>query len=111
TRERIERQWAARVFDHYGATEVGPVSFECVEAPGFLHLNEGEYICEVLALASDRVVPDGAVGELVVTNLGRSASPVIRYRTGEMVVRQSAPCPCGRTFARLEGGVLARADA
>ena len=46
----------------------------------------------------------------MVTNLGRSASPVIRYRTGDMVVRQSAPCPCGRTFARLEGGVLARAD-
>jgi phenylacetate-CoA ligase len=110
TRERIERQWAARVIDHHGATEVGPLSFECVEAPGFLHLNEGEYICEVLKRGSERAVPDGESGELVVTNLGRAASPVIRYRTGDIIVRQSTPCRCGRTWARLEGGVLARAD-
>jgi phenylacetate-CoA ligase len=110
TRERIEQQWAARVIDHHGATEVGPLSFECLEAPGFLHLNEGEYICEVLDRESDRAVPDGQSGELVVTNLGRSASPVIRYRTGDLVVRQSSQCLCGRTWARLEGGVLARTD-
>jgi phenylacetate-CoA ligase len=110
TRERIEQQWGARVIDHHGATEVGPLSFECLEAPGFLHLNEGEYICEVLDPASGLAVPDGESGELVVTNLGRTASPVIRYRTGDIVVRQSAPCRCGRTWARLAGGVLARID-
>jgi len=110
TRQRIEQQWGARVIDHHGATEVGPVSFECLEAPGFLHLNESEYICEVLELFSDRDVPDGERGELVVTNLGRAANPVIRYRTGDIVVRQSSPCRCGRTWARLEGGILARTD-
>lgn len=110
TRARIEQQWGARVIDHHGATEVGPLSFECLEAPGFLHVNEGEFIAEVLERTSDRMVPDGESGELVVTNLGRTASPVIRYRTGDLVVRQSTPCPCGRTWARLEGGVLARAD-
>jgi phenylacetate-CoA ligase len=98
------------VIDHHGATEVGPLSFECLEAPGFLHLNEGEYICEVLERGSDRGVPDGESGELVVTNLGRTASPVVRYRTGDIVVRRSTPCVCGRTWARLEGGVQARAD-
>ena len=55
-------------------------------------------------------MPDGEAGELVVTNLGRTASPVIRYRTGDIVVRRSSPCACGRTWARLEGGILARAD-
>ena len=55
-------------------------------------------------------MPDGTRGELVVTSLGRSASPVLRYRTGDVVVRRSEPCPCGRTWARLEGGILARAD-
>ena len=55
-------------------------------------------------------MPDGDSGELVVTNLGRTASPVIRYGTGDIVVRQSTPCACGRTWARLEGGVLARTD-
>jgi phenylacetate-CoA ligase len=110
TRERIERQWGARVIDHHGLTEVGPVSFECWEAPGFLHLNEGEYICEVLDAATGRELPDGEAGELVITNLGRTASPVIRYRTGDIVVRRSEPCVCGRTSARLEGGIRARAD-
>ena len=44
------------------------------------------------------------------TNLGRLASPVIRYRTGDVVVRRTDPCACGRTFARLEGGILTRSD-
>jgi phenylacetate-CoA ligase len=110
TRERIERSWGARVIDHHGLTEVGPISFECWENPGFLHLNEAEYLCEVIDPATGEAVPDGQMGELVVTNLGRTASPVIRYRTADIVVRRSERCRCGRTFARLEGGILARAD-
>jgi phenylacetate-CoA ligase len=110
TRERIERSWGARVIDHYGLTEVGPVSFECWESPGFLHVNEGEFIAEVLDPVSSRPVPDGEHGELVLTNLGRTASPIIRYRTGDIVVRRSEACVCGRTWARLEGGILSRAD-
>ena len=110
TRARIERSWGARVIDHHGLTEVGPVSFECWDAPGFLHLNEGEFIAEVLDPASGQPVADGGHGELVLTNLGRTASPVIRYRTGDIVVRRSDPCVCGRTWARLEGGILSRVD-
>jgi len=110
TRERIERSWGARVIDHHGLTEVGPVSFECLEAPGALHVNEAEFIAEVLDSQTGRAVSDGQTGELVITNLGRTASPVIRYRTGDIVVRRSEPCQCGRTWARLEGGILSRAD-
>jgi phenylacetate-CoA ligase len=110
TRERIERSWGARVIDHHGLTEVGPVSFECWDAPGSLHLNEAEFIAEVLDLRTGEEVEDGQTGELVLTNLGRTASPVIRYRTGDLVVRRSEPCACGRTWARLEGGILGRAD-
>lgn len=110
TRGRIEREWGARVIDHHGLTEVGPVSFECWEGPGFLHLNEAQFVCEVIDQASGEAVPDGRAGELVVTNLGRVASPVVRYRTGDVVVRTSEPCPCGRTWTRLEGGILARSD-
>jgi len=110
TRERIERSWGARVIDHHGLTEVGPVSFECLEAPGALHINEAEFIAEVLDSHTGREVSDGQTGELVITNLGRTASPVIRYRTGDIVVRRSEPCRCGRTWARLEGGILSRAD-
>ncbi len=110
TRERIEKGWGARVIDHHGLTEVGPISFECWEAPGSLHLNEAEYICEILESGSDRPVADGERGELVVTNLGRAASPLIRYRTGDVVVRHSGTCACGRDFARIEGGILSRTD-
>lgn len=110
TRQRIENGWGARVIDHHGLTEVGPISFECWESPGLLHLNEAEYICEILEPGSDRPVADGERGELVVTNLGRWASPLIRYRTGDVVVRRSGPCACGRSFARIAGGVLARVD-
>jgi phenylacetate-CoA ligase len=109
TRRRIEREWGARVIDQHGLTEVGPVSFECWEGPGFLHVNEREFICEVLASTLEPA-PDGEPGELVLTNLGRTASPVIRYRTGDVVVRRSDRCRCGRTFARLEGGIMARTD-
>ena len=87
TRARIEQSWGARVIDHHGLTEVGPLSFECWEAPGFLHVNEGEYICEVLDPLTGAEAPYGQPGELVVTNLGRTASPVIRYRTSDVVVK------------------------
>jgi len=110
TRKRIEEAWGARVIDHHGLTEVGPVSFECWEAPGFLHLNEARFLCEVLDPVTLEPVPDGTRGELVVTSLGRSASPVLRYRTRDVVVRRSEPCPCGRSWARLEGGIVARDD-
>lgn len=110
TRARIEQAWGARVIDHHGLTEVGPVSFECLEAPGFLHVHEGEYICEVLDPVTGEEVADGEAGELVITNLGRVASPVIRYRTGDIAVKRLAPCACGRSWMRLEGGILGRAD-
>ena len=110
TRRRIERGWGARVIDHHGLTEVGPISYECLERPGHVHVNEGEYIAEVVDPATGNPVPDGRQGELVITNLGRTASPVIRYRTRDLVVRNREPCACGRTFARLAGGVVARAD-
>ena len=110
TRDRIAQGWGARVIDHHGLTEVGPVSFECWEAPGSLHLNECEFICEVVDPDSGAPVSDGEPGELVVTNLGRIASPVIRYRTRDMVRLNRDACACGRTLARAEGGILARAD-
>ena len=89
TRERIERSWGARVIDHHGATEVGPISFECLEAPGFLHLNEGEYHLRGAGPGvGSRRCADGEPGELVRDESRAHASPVIRYRTGDIVVRQ-----------------------
>jgi len=78
TRARIESAWGARVFDHSGLTEVGAAGIECPENPAGLHLLETEYIAEVIDPAGDAPVAAGQPGELVLTNLGRWGSPVIR---------------------------------
>jgi phenylacetate-CoA ligase len=113
TRRRIEQAWGARVFDHTGMTEIGALGFECEQAPGGVHLIESECIAEVLDLATGQAVHgDQAEGELVLTNLGRGDSPLVRYRTNDHVrlSRGRRPCACGRWFARLEGGILGRID-
>jgi phenylacetate-CoA ligase len=110
TRARIESAWGARVFDHNGMTEVGPAGIECVENPGGLHLLETDYLAEVIDPATgDRVAP-GTAGELVLTTLSRWGSPLLRYRTGDLVCVDPAPCPCGRPYVRLAGGILGRTD-
>ncbi len=107
TRRRIEEGWGARCIDHTGLTEVGATGFTC--PAGELHLNESEFIAEVLDPAGGAIRSDGE-GELVLTNLGRDGSPVIRYRTGDQVRLATGRCACGRTFTRLAGGILGRAD-
>lgn len=109
-RAQIEKGWGARVFDHTGMTEIGPLGFECAEAPGGVHLIESECIPEVIDPMTLLPVPDGTPGELVITNLGRMGSPVIRYRTGDQVVLRRGRCACGRCFARMEGGIRGRMD-
>jgi phenylacetate-CoA ligase len=105
-RARIEEGWGARAFDHAGMTEVGAYGFECSEQAG-LHVNETEFIAEVIDPVTGRPAVEG---ELVLTNLGRLGSPVVRYRTGDRVRIARAACACGRTFLRLEGGILGRLD-
>jgi phenylacetate-CoA ligase len=110
TRQRIEDAWHARVFDHSGMTEVGPVAIECPRSSGGLHLLEGDYIGEVIDPTTAAPVPAGQVGELVLTNLGRRGSPLLRYRTGDLVRVDPTPCPCRVSFVRLAGGILGRTD-
>jgi len=109
TRERIERAWNARSYDHAGMTEMGAFGYACSEQQG-LHVNEGEFIAEILNPENNRPVSEGQVGELVLTNLGRWGSPAIRYRTGDLVRHGGYSCPCGRTFLILPGGILGRVD-
>jgi phenylacetate-CoA ligase len=108
-RARIEQGWGARAYDHAGMTEVGAYGFECLAQAG-LHVNELEFVAEVLDPDSGRPVAPGEVGELTLTNLGRWSAPVLRYRSGDRVRLAVAPCACGRTFPRLEGGILGRVD-
>ena len=109
TRKRIERVWGANTFDHAGMTEMGAYGFSCTQKQG-IHVNEGEFIAEILDPRSGGPVAEGQAGELVLTNLGRWGSPALRYRTGDLVRQGGYACPCGRTFLHLPGGVLGRID-
>jgi phenylacetate-CoA ligase len=108
-RTRIEQAFGAHCHDHTGMTELGATGFTCQEQAG-VHLIETEFVFEVIDPTTLRAVPSGAQGELVATNLGRAGMPLIRYPTGDLVQLDEMPCRCGRTFARLTGGILGRAD-
>ena len=112
TRTLIHSLWpGARVVDHHGMTEIGPVTYECPVREGVLHVMEGAFYPEVLDCKTHQPVPPGAEGELILTNLGRDASPLLRYRTGDLVRRSpSQVCACGSQELAIEGGILARTD-
>ncbi|MEI7927609.1 MAG: AMP-binding protein [Verrucomicrobiales bacterium] len=104
-RNRIESTWNARVYDHHGMTEIGPVSVSSEEDPNLLLLRHTSYLCDVIDPTTGSASPFGETGELVLTTLGRHGSPLIRYRTGDLV----RPVLHGEHFA-LKGGVLSRTD-
>ena len=108
-RTRIAQAWGARVFDHWGMTEIGPLATECEDDPDCLTLNESACIPEIIDPDTGQISPNGK-GELVITNLGRVGSPLFRYRTGDLVEAELAPHPSGRTWLRLKGGILGRTD-
>ena len=108
-RARIEKLWGARVLDHSGMTEIGSMSIECGQSPCDPHVLETEFLVECVD-GDGQPVEDGIAGELVITNLGRTGSPIIRYRTGDEVVFDRSPCPCGSPWLRLKGGVRGRMD-
>lgn len=107
-REQIETAWNARCFDHAGASEAGSFAFSC--DAGGLHLNEDEFVFEVIDPHGDEPVGPGEIGELVVTALGRVGFPVIRYRTGDVIEPSDAPCPSGHRGRWLPNGILGRSD-
>jgi phenylacetate-CoA ligase len=112
TRSRIEALWPRiTVFDHHGMTEVGPVSYQCPATPGVLHVLESAYFPEVLNPHTEVAMRPGETGELVLTTLDRIGSPLLRYRTGDLVKpRARSVCVCGRSELALEGGILGRSD-
>lgn len=122
-RRRLADAWGgARIFDHHGMTEVGPVSYPSPVADDVLHVIGTSYVTEVLELPEkdgdgdgdgelgDPVAP-GETGELVLTTLGRFGSPLLRYRTGDLVRLSSRdPEELGTPDPALEGGILSRTD-
>lgn len=110
TRARIERALGVDCYDYYGLGEIAPTfASECIEKGG-LHVAEDHYLAEVLDPETREPVPPGNTGVLVLTHLTRQAMPMIRYWTSDFARLDSEPCRCGRTHARLAGGILGRAD-
>ncbi len=121
-RSAIENLYGAQVMDHSGATEIGPWGFGSRDGCA-LHIIETEFIAEFLPIQNDELAKSEKMNapvrsdlrELVLTSLGRTGAPVIRYRTGDLVcpvyASDSAANHAATTqFVRLEGGVVGRAD-
>ena len=109
TRAQIENLWGAKLYDHVGMTEMGAFGYSCEEQKG-LHINESEFIVEIINPDTLEHVEDGERGELVLTNLGRYGYPMIRYRTGDAVVYQKQQCACGNPKLFIPGGIIGRTD-
>ena len=101
-RLQIEAGLGIAALDIYGLSEMGGpgVAFECLRKAG-MHVNEDHYIAEIIDPETLRPLPEGEVGELVLTTLSREAQPLIRYRTRDLCSLTSEPCACGRTSARM----------
>ncbi len=109
TRERLERMWGAKMFDCYGALECQPIGWDTALQLGPQIAEDFIYV-EILDPDTLEPVKDGQRGVLVLTHLDKEACPLVRWWTGDVVVRDRTPTPDGRTHATLKGGVLGRAD-
>ncbi|HEY2438884.1 MAG TPA: phenylacetate--CoA ligase family protein [Solirubrobacteraceae bacterium] len=112
TKALIEEQWGANAYDTAGMTEIGTIMvFECAHQPGGTHIIEDHVIEEVVDPDTLEPLGYGERGERVVTSLGRGLTPLIRYRTGDLVCKvPAATCSCGRGYDIYEGGILGRVD-
>lgn len=102
-RRRIEEGLSCRVFNHFGMTELGyGGALECEVHQG-MHIRENDLYMEVVDPKTGKILPDGRLGELVITTLTRKGMPLFRYRTGDMARILPGRCPCGSVLKRLDG--------
>ena len=102
-RKRIENMLGVKAYNSFGMSEMcGPgVGFECKEQNG-LHFWEDYYIVEIVNPETLEPVPDGEIGELILTSICREAMPLIRYRTRDLTRVLGRTCPCGRNHIRID---------
>ena len=102
-RRKIERMLGVKAYNCFGMTEMnGPgVAFECLEQNG-MHIWEDCYLVEIINPETLQPLPDGEIGELVLTTLDRNMMPLIRYRTRDLTRIIPGECPCGRTHRRID---------
>jgi len=110
THRKIEELFGMDVYNSYGLSEMnGPgVAFECVYK-NEMHIWEDAYLVEMAEPGSDKLLGEDQEGELVLTTLRRRATPLLRYRTGDLTTLMSEPCPCKRVHRRIQR-IKGRAD-
>ncbi len=101
----LESIWDAKAYSTYASTEVATTFCECGDQKGG-HLLPDLGILEIVN-ENGTPLPAGEIGEIVITPLGVEATPLIRYRTGDMGFMLTEPCRCGRNTLRL-GPILGR---
>jgi phenylacetate-CoA ligase len=109
TKRALGELWGAEVFDDVGSSEISNFGFECVRHRG-THVVESMFYAECLDPETLEPVAPGEVGELVLSNLCTETMPLLRWRMKDLVRFDTKPCPCGRTYLRLVGGILGRSD-
>ncbi len=111
TKKRMEEAWGAKVYDHAGATEIGAWSYECECQPKGMHVNEAFFLVEIQDRETGEIITGpGKKGKMIITALDRHAQPCIRFDSKDIIEWAEDPCPCGRTFGLIKGGVIGRAD-
>ena len=111
TKKRIETAWGAKVFDHAGATEIGAWSYECMAQPGGMHVNDAFFLVEIEDIDTGEMIQEpGRRGKMIITAFDRLAQPCIRFDAKDVIEWAADPCPCGRSFRLIKGGVLGRTD-
>ncbi len=111
TKKRLEEAWNAKVFDHAGATEIGAWSYECLEQPGGLHVNQGMFLVEIEDIETGEIIEEpGRRGKMVITALDRMAMPCVRFDAKDVIEWDAKQCSCGRTYRLIKGGVVGRVD-
>ena len=108
-RTRIEESSGIKAYDIFGTSELsGPLFTECTYQDG-IHIWADQFLVEIIDPETSEPLPDGEQGELVITTLAKEALPLIRYKIGDLTVKTSEVCKCGRTHPRIMR-VLGRVD-
>lgn len=102
-RKKIEQLLGVKAYNSFGMSEMsGPgLGFECKEQNG-MHIWEDCFLVEIIDPETGQPVPEGELGELVLTTLDRTMMPLIRYRTRDLTRVIPGACPCGRTHLRID---------
>lgn len=110
-KNKLETLWGCDVYDHVGATEVGPWAYECSHKSGGVHVNESMFLVEIMDFNSEQIITEpNKYGRVVITSFYRHAAPCIRFNTNDIACWDERQCECGRTYRMIKGGVQGRVD-